>query len=221
MKILAIGDIHNDFKGQFNIHNMPDRGEVDVVCLVGDLTNQGTKRPKEILEAQEYLWMLAGKYEDVMWIPGNHDIGVREDTFTGSARCIYHKTVASRGSLMGRTYTVFGGVSCSPCYDGAVRVNYWDYMTDDPAKEKAVFASLEKCNVLISHSPPYGHCDTVRDYVSTFEKHVGSQELVSYIQRHKPKLVICGHIHECFNQESWIDQTRIVNVATTWKILEI
>lgn len=162
--------------------------------------------------------MLAGKYDRVLWIPGNHDIGVTEKTFTGNIECIYMKRtfeVCHHGELA--TPTFFQGVSCSPCYDGAVQANYWDYMTDDPAKEKAVFTSLEKCDVLVSHSPPYGHCDVV----DRGELHVGSRELVSYIQRHKPKLVICGHIHECFNQESWIEQTRIVNVATTWKVLEV
>lgn len=46
-------------------------------------------------------------------------------------------------------------------------------------------------SVLIAHNPPYGHVDKAYN-----GKHVGSKILFNAIKKHKPKLVLCGHIHE-------------------------
>lgn len=218
MKILAIGDIHAKFKQkQFLIKDMPSREEVDVVCLAGDMTNQGIRRCGEVEDCQEYLWELCGKYHKVLWIPGNHDIGVRESTFSGTnLDCIYHRKVAWQGYYNNQTYTTFQGVSCSPCYDGAVTVSRWDYMTDSWDKEVAAYGALDKCDVLVSHSPPYGVVDLAQGV-----NHIGSQKLTDYIYKFKPKIVICGHVHECSGEEASVDETRVVNVALTWKVLEI
>ena len=48
----------------------------------------------------------------------------------------------------------------------------------------------EKC-VLISHEPPYGFQDKV-----FLGMHAGSKELRAIIDKYKPRLVLCGHIHE-------------------------
>jgi len=48
----------------------------------------------------------------------------------------------------------------------------------------------EKC-VLISHEPPYGFQDKV-----FLGMHAGSKELRKIVDKYKPRLVLCGHIHE-------------------------
>jgi Icc-related predicted phosphoesterase len=46
-------------------------------------------------------------------------------------------------------------------------------------------------SVIISHVPPHGIQDRV-----FIGMHAGSKELRELVDKHKPRLVICGHIHE-------------------------
>ena len=50
---------------------------------------------------------------------------------------------------------------------------------------------LDEKSVLISHEPPYGAQDKV-----FLGLHGGSKELREIIDEYKPRLVLCGHIHE-------------------------
>ena len=50
---------------------------------------------------------------------------------------------------------------------------------------------LDDKSILISHVPPYGAQDKV-----FLGMHGGSRELRDIINKYKPRLVLCGHIHE-------------------------
>ena len=50
---------------------------------------------------------------------------------------------------------------------------------------------LDETSVLISHEPPYGAQDKV-----FLGLHGGSKELREIIDEYKPRLLLCGHIHE-------------------------
>jgi len=50
---------------------------------------------------------------------------------------------------------------------------------------------LDDKSILISHVPPYGAQDKV-----FLGMHGGSKELSEIIDKYKPRLVLCGHIHE-------------------------
>jgi Icc-related predicted phosphoesterase len=50
---------------------------------------------------------------------------------------------------------------------------------------------LEKTSVLVSHVPPYGAQDKI-----FLGMHGGNKELRELVDKYKPRLVLCGHIHE-------------------------
>ena len=50
---------------------------------------------------------------------------------------------------------------------------------------------LEEKSVLVSHKPPYGTQDKI--FIGI---HGGSKDLREIIDKYKPRLVLCGHIHE-------------------------
>ena len=50
---------------------------------------------------------------------------------------------------------------------------------------------LDETSVLVSHAPPHGIQDKV-----FIGMHAGSRELREIIDKYKPRLVLCGHIHE-------------------------
>jgi Icc-related predicted phosphoesterase len=50
---------------------------------------------------------------------------------------------------------------------------------------------LDEKSILVSHKPPYGAQDKI-----FIGMHSGSKELREIINKYKPRLVLCGHIHE-------------------------
>ena len=71
--------------------------------------------------------------------------------------------------------------------------------------------------MLIVHSPPKGHVD-----ISSAGDHLGSAAIFDAIEAKRPRLAVCGHIHERWGAESTVGPTRIVNLgpAGTWFDLE-
>ena len=50
---------------------------------------------------------------------------------------------------------------------------------------------IDEASVLVTHVPPYGVQDKI-----FLGKHGGSKELKKIVDKFKPRLVLCGHIHE-------------------------
>ncbi len=235
MKILAISDVHDEFEAF-----APDTLPVADVCLVaGDLTNYGMRGEwelsgkdqeillsvmqedgidnvwagSEIVRARQWLEQLAQRYP-VFWIPGNHDIGVKPDTFGEIPNCV---CLLDRLEVFGglRLY----GVSMSPCYDAPSLAKMWDYMTADPKVEQAAY-NFEPVDIVVSHGPPYDCVDGGLPLLFGEKPRLGSPALRAYIEKNRPRLVICGHIHEA-RGEGRIGETLVVNVARSWSLLEL
>jgi uncharacterized protein len=61
--------------------------------------------------------------------------------------------------------------------------------------------------VLVIHSPPKGYVDEAHG------RHLGSDAILSVIERTQPVLAVCGHIHQSWGREARIGATRVVNVG--------
>lgn len=83
----------------------------------------------------------------------------------------------------------------------------WSYdFTEDSAE--ALLAPCTACDVLVTHSPPWGLVD-----VSSRGDHLGSRAVRQAVERLQPRLVVCGHIHGSAGQQTRLGSTTIINAG--------
>ncbi len=78
---------------------------------------------------------------------------------------------------------------------------------DDGSTKKPLKKLLKTSSVLVTHYPPYKIQDKI--FIGT---HGGSKELRSLIDTYKPRLVLCGHIHEDPGMTT-VGDTTVVNCS--------
>ncbi len=69
--------------------------------------------------------------------------------------------------------------------------------------------------ILLNHGPPYG------TKLDKLDVHVGNKSYSTFIKRFKPKLVVCGHLHENEKKKDKIKSTRIINPGPKGMFLRI
>ncbi|MBF0302162.1 MAG: metallophosphoesterase family protein [Desulfamplus sp.] len=77
--------------------------------------------------------------------------------------------------------------------------------------EESAWNFLPKPNknfVFITHSPPFGCLDTLHN-----NKHIGSRTIRAFIEESKPMFVACGHIHERWNEQAYINNIPVINAG--------
>jgi Icc-related predicted phosphoesterase len=197
-KILAFSDLHCDLAGAEQLVARSE--EVDVVLGVGDFASVH-RQLEETVEA------LGAIKKPSVVVCGNNETAtaLREACAKSwpTAKVLHGEGVEIEGV---RFWGIGGGIPTTP-WD-------WSYdLTEDEAR-----LMLEDCPdgaVLLTHSPPFGHVDGSRG------DHYGSKAIAELIEEKKPKLVVCGHIHECWTQESKVGETRIMNLGPKGTIIEV
>ncbi len=190
MRILAFSDLHRDLRRAASI--VERSAEADVVIGAGDFASvhEGLAETIDALAAIETPTVL---------VPGNNETAdaLREAADGWDAATVLHGEAAE---ISGATFFGLGaGIPVTP----------WDWSFD--LSDSEATAALEPCPegaVLVLHSPPRGHCD-----VAGSGQSLGSQALADAIERLKPKLALCGHIHESWGARSRIGECEIANLG--------
>ncbi len=215
MKIVALSDMHGDW----DCFRPGDLPAADLVLCAGDLTEDGRRGGEEALSrAGNWLRAMGEAYPTVLWIPGNHDIGVTAETFGSQANvcCALNRTVAvGRG---GRTRAAVHGISLCPVFGRPDLAAQFDYATDDPEVE-AASCRFEAVDIVLSHCPPRGTLDFWPGGDGHPPKRIGSPALGGYLRRQKPALLVCGHVHQASGRAR-VGRTLVCNVARRWEIIE-
>jgi Icc-related predicted phosphoesterase len=195
VRILAFSDLHRDLEQAARLVEMS--GEADVVIGAGDFASvheglEETLAPLATITVPSFL--VPGKNETVE--------ALREAAAIWESATVLH---AEATTIDGVDFFGLGaGVPVTP----------WDWSFDlDEGAATAMLGDCPEGAVLVLHSPPKGHCDT-----NGGGDHFGSEALLAGIEEKRPRLAVCGHIHESWGCESRIGDTPVRNLGPsgTW-----
>ncbi len=195
MKLLAFSDLHRDLGQGAKLVEMS--ADADVVIGAGDFASV-----HEGLE--ETIAALAAIAAPTVLVPGNNETAdaLRAAAAGWEAATVLHGEGAT---IAGAEFFGLGaGIPVTPWE--------WSFDLDDEAATE-MLAGCPEGAILVLHSPPRGHCDASAD-----GSEFGSPALLAAIEQKRPRLAVCGHIHESWGCESEIGATPVHNLgpAGTW-----
>lgn len=201
MKILAASDLHSDSKAAEKLAIKAKKNKVDLVLLGGDLVDSwgGSNG-------------LIGPFKregiEVLMVHGNHDQPFDIDYLSEK----YGKGVYNLHSY----YKEFGDFVVM----GMGGTEFMPFNAEDDKIVNGFKKNIKKWEskkkILLTHEPP------MKTKLSNLGwTDAGSHKMRVFIEKYKPDLVFCGHIHETFGLTDYIGKTKIVNTGKKGVIFEL
>ena len=196
MNLLAFSDVHRDLDQCRRLVEMA--AGADAVVAAGDFASQheGLEETIEVLRAIEV---------PIVLVPGNNetDEALRSACAGWGAASVLHGQATEIDGIP--FFGLGAGVPVTP----------WDWSFD--LSEEEAEAKLGGCPegaVLVVHSPPKG-------YVDGREQSFGSNAILHAIEAKRPRVVVCGHIHESAGQEALVSGTRVLNLGPDGTLIQV
>jgi len=198
VRILAAGDFHGDKIAAEKAAKRALDEKADLIILNGDLVEEDNT------EGVLYHFVKTGK--PVLLVPGNHD------WFATDFLAAKYKVKNLHGkSSQYEDVAIFG---CGGANIGLNMLSEKEiYDTVNQAHEKVKKVSKK---LLVSHNHPSG---SIMETFSEFVK--GSIGLRKAIEKIKPDIVICGHVHEAEGIEEKIGSTRVINAGKKGVLIDL
>lgn len=192
MKIIALPDLHNDLTSLSRIGNR--LSQVDLVLLVGDLTNGGSAD-----DASQVIQIVRNYNLSVLAVPGNWD-KPEVDNYLSKEGINLHR----RQILIGGLTFIGMGLSLPGLIPTPNEITDSDF--ERFFTETASNLNPEAPKILVCHQPPYN----TRNDLTHGNLHVGSRAVRRFIEYHQPLICFTGHIHEGIGVDH-LGDTRIIN----------
>ncbi len=194
MKLLLFVDLHGSTRALKELKEKAKK--VDALVCAGDIS---------IFEERlDYLLSKLNRFnKPVLMIHGNHE----SENILKKA-CSKYKNIEF---IHNKTYTL----------DDLIFLGYGGggFEKEDPEFEVAMkkFKDLKnKRFVLVTHAPPY------RTKVDELlDGHAGNMSIRKFIEKTKPLVAICGHLHENDGKSDNIGKTKVINPGYKGKIITL
>ncbi|MFV2053844.1 metallophosphoesterase family protein [Aliiroseovarius sp. YM-037] len=195
MKILAFSDVHCDLDACARI--VTAGRDADLVIGAGDFAEQHEG-------LAETMAALAPIAEKAIYVPGNGETA--EALRAATKARVLHGEVAEISGI------TVAGLGCAVPPLPRLPWSY-DLSEEDAA---ALLAPIERCDILVTHSPPKGVADVIEGYGS-----LGSVAVRDAAERLQPQRLFCGHVHDCWGQGGQIGATEVRNLGPTVNWFEV
>jgi hypothetical protein len=200
LRILAAGDLHGDTSLAKRLAEKAEREKVDLVVLCGDLTLGE-------ISTENLIGPFVKRKEKVILIPGNHETIATADFLSE----LYGVKNLHGYSVKYKDVGIFGA--------GGANIGLFQM------DEKEIYDLLKKGfdrikylkkRIMVTHVHPEG--TKIEKFTKFFP---GSEGVKKAIEKFKPDILLCSHVHEAEGIEEKIGKTRIINVGKRGKIIEI
>jgi Icc-related predicted phosphoesterase len=198
MRLLLFSDLHRDTDAAASI--VERAGDADVLVGAGDFAVQrrGIADVLDILRLVERPCVL---------VPGNgeNDIELRDACKGWELAHVLHGSGVQIDGI--DFYGLGAAVPVTPF--GA-----WSFDLSESDAERLLSECPARA-VLVSHSPPYGYGDESRG------EHLGSRAVLEAMNRTRPRLLVCGHIHNSWGTRVEVRDTLVVNAGPTGLMVDL
>lgn len=205
MRILSAGDIHGDIGLVKKLAEKAEKEKVDLVILAGDLT-EGDEKTDNIIGP------FLKKNKKVLIVPGNHESVATADflaRFYGIKNL--HGYSVRIPDSKNKEIGIFG---CSGVNIGIHKIS--DKEAYDLLKKSHEYIADTDIKIMVSHVHPSG--TKIEKFTQFFE---GSKAIRRAIEKFQPDIMICSHVHEAEGLEEKIGKTRVINVGSKGRIIDI
>ena len=191
MKIVAISDTH----GQHRQITLPDG---DAIIHAGDMTKRGTE--EQVVDFLD--WFSGLHFSFKIFVAGNHDFFFEKETPEKIKSLLPENVIYLNDSGVEINGIKIWGSPIQPWFHdwafnrqrGEDIRRHWDLIP-------------ENTDMLITHGPVAGILDR-----TVYGLPVGCADLLERVQVIKPRIHICGHIHEAYGTAD-VGETRFINAS--------
>lgn len=188
MKIVAISDTH----GQLFHDKVP---ECDLLIHAGDISPA-----RDHTVSFQKQWFLDSfipslslvTAKQIVFVGGNHDFYLH-DLYKNLNEDSFREKLPEHVYYLRDSFINIEGLKIYGI-PWVINLNNWAFnLKSSDAEYERYMHIPDDIDILVSHGPAKGYCDTILEYNET-EK-LGSPVLANQILEKKPKLVLSGHIH--------------------------
>ena len=200
LRILAAGDIHGDTGLAEKLAQRAEKEKVDLVILCGDLTMREQS-------TENIVGPFVRRKEKVLLIPGNHETVATADFLAE----LYGVKNIHGYSVKYKDVGLFG------C--GGANIGMFQLEEDEIyGLLKKGFDKIKEIQkkIMVTHVHPEG--SKMEKFTKVFP---GSSGVKKAIERFKPDILLCSHVHEAEGIEEMIGNTKVINVGKKGKIIEL
>lgn len=183
MKILVVGDIHNDIENMIGYFDQLSEQKFDVIVATGDFTDVSVKGFSQKDIAKLVLEEMKALGKPIVAVPGNLDKEIlpvleKEDV-----------SIHGKGKIIGGVGFYGVGGAKTPfntsleLSEGELELMLTNGYND---------IKNAKMKIQVTHAPP---ARTKMDLIYT-GAHIGSETIRKFIEQNKPDVAICAHVQE-------------------------
>lgn len=200
LKILAAGDLHGDTGLAKKLAERAERENVDLVILCGDITLFDSS-------TENLMKPFVKKHQKVLLVPGNHEGVATADFFAD----FYGLKNIHGYSVKYKDVGIFGAGGANIGIEQLSEKEFYDLLKKGFDKIKY----LQK-KIMVTHVHPSK--TLMEKFTSIFP---GSDGVRKAVEKLKPDILLCSHVHEADGIEEKIGKTKVINVGKKGKIIEI